>query len=159
VTDLLILLLVSAWPFACDRPAVVDGPPGGPAADTVKMVIGKDTFTLEIADEPREYERGLMERKSMPHDHGMIFVFPIEEPRTFWMKNTLIPLDIIYLDSVGRVLAVKAMVPLDLGAVGSDGPAMYAIEVNQGATAQAGVRRGDAVVIPPEIRARQQRSH
>ena len=160
MTDLLILFALSLWPFACDRPAAVNAPPGAAAAgaDTVTMAIGKETFTLEVADEPHEHERGLMGRESMPADHGMIFVFPQEAPRAFWMKNTLIPLDIIYLDAVGRVLAVKPMAPLDERSVGSDGRAMYAVELNQGAAERAGVRRGDAVPIPPEVRGRQQRA-
>ena len=77
----------------------------------------------------------------MPADHGMIFVFRDESPRAFWMKNTLIPLDILYLDATGRVVSVKQMKPHDLTRVPSDGPAMYAIELNAGRR-RAGGREG-----------------
>lgn len=131
--------------------------PSGTAADTVQMPIGSKTFTLEIADSPEEHQHGLMARDSMPADHGMIFVFPEEEPREFWMKDTLIPLDIIYLDSLGRVVSVKSMAPRDLTPIPSGGPAMYAIELNKGAATDAGVHRGDALAIPAEIGKRQKK--
>jgi uncharacterized membrane protein (UPF0127 family) len=119
---------------------------------TTRMSVGKETFQLEIAYRPEDQETGLMNRKSMPDDHGMIFVFPAERNLTFWMRNTLIPLDIIYVDRGGTVVSVKRMKPLDETGVSSDGPAMYAIELNAGAAARVGVKAGDVLAVPVELR-------
>ena len=119
---------------------------------TTRMSIGKESFELEIAYRPEDQETGLMHRKSMPDDHGMIFVFPAERNLTFWMKNTLIPLDIIYVNHGGTVVSVKPMKPLDQTGVTSDGPVMYAIELNAGAAARVGVKAGDVLTVPAELR-------
>ena len=119
---------------------------------TTRVSIGSQSFNLEIAYRPEDQETGLMNRKSMADDHGMIFVFPAERNLTFWMKNTLIPLDIIYADRGGRVVSVKQMKPLDETGVPSDGPVMYAIELNAGAAARVGVKAGDQLAIPDDLR-------
>jgi uncharacterized protein len=106
---------------------------------TVKMDIGQKTFTLEVADTEATRSYGLMRRDSMPADHGMIFVFNREAPLGFWMKNTRIPLDILYVDATGKVVSVKQMKPHDTNTTPSDGPAQYAIELNEGAADKAGV--------------------
>jgi uncharacterized membrane protein (UPF0127 family) len=93
-----------------------------------------------------------MHRQSLPPDRGMIFVFADEEPRSFWMRNTLIPLDIVYLDKDGKVVSISQMKPLDETGVHSAGPAKYAIEMNEGAAARAGVKVGDVLDIPPAAR-------
>lgn len=121
-------------------------------AGTVRVRVGAETFTLEVADTPKAQHLGLMHRKTMPADRGMLFVFADEDERSFWMKNTYIPLDIIYLDAAGKVVSVKQMKPLDERSVPSDGPAKYAIELNQGAGARAGVKPGMMIEIPPEAR-------
>ena len=159
VTDLIALLViapVAVAAFTCRKSPTP--PPAAPTeGDVVRMPIGGETFTLEIADDGREQQWGLMARASMPADRGMIFVFGDESPRAFWMENTLIPLDILYLDATGRVVSVKQMKPRDRTPVPSDGPAMYAIELNQGAAARAGVKAGDVLTIPAEIKRRQGR--
>jgi uncharacterized membrane protein (UPF0127 family) len=119
---------------------------------TVKMQIGSKMFTLEVADDEETRERGLMRRDSMPPDHGMIFVFDREQVLPFYMKNTRIPLDIIFVDKDGVVVAVKQMKPYDLSITSSDKPALWAIELNQGAAAAAGVKAGDLVTVPPAAR-------
>ena len=63
-------------------------------------------FTVEIADEPGEWRRGLMERPVLAPDAGMLFIFPKAAPRTFWMMNTLIRLDILFIDTNGRILNI-----------------------------------------------------
>ena len=125
-----------------------ESPPAPADAYTVEMKLGTETFHVEIADTPRKQQLGLMHRKSMPADHGMLFVFPDERERNFWMKNTLIPLDIVYADAKGKVVSVKPMQPMDETAVPSDGDAKYAVEINQGAARRAGVKAGDVLVIP-----------
>ena len=116
---------------------------------TVQMQIGSKQFTLEVADTYQARETGLMFRDSMPADHGMIFMFDRPEVQGFWMKNTRIPLDIIYVGSDGVVVSIKPMQPFDLRSTSSDKPAQYAIELNQGAAKACGVKVGDKLTIPP----------
>lgn len=119
---------------------------------TTTMKIGSVSFTLEIANRNEERYRGLMYRNSMPADHGMIFVFPDTAPRSFWMENTRIPLDILYLDDQGVVVSIHQMKPYDLSGVHSGKPAKYAIELNKGAAERAGVKVGDKLDIPEAAR-------
>jgi uncharacterized protein len=143
---LLLAALVSLGVVGCGQKQPRSGLP------TVRMPIGSKTFTLEIANTEETMARGLMHRDSMPADHGMIFVFDNEEPRSFWMRNTRIPLNIIYLDTGGKVVSVKSMKPYDETPVSSDGPARYAIELNMGAATEAGVKKGDVLSIPSEAK-------
>ena len=115
---------------------------------TTNVRIGAEQFTLEVADEDREREVGLMNRRSMPADHGMIFVFPQESRLSFYMKHTLIPLDILYLDADGEIVSIHQMQPLDLTSIPSRAPAKYAIELNLGTAARLGLKPGDRVEIP-----------
>jgi uncharacterized membrane protein (UPF0127 family) len=144
----LLLLTLSIFLYACDRqPASAPSP-----LPTTTMRIGNKTFTLEIANKNEDRFRGLMYRDAMPADHGMIFVFPDVAPRSFWMKNTRIPLDILYLDENGTVVSIHQMQPYVLTGTHSDAPAKYAIELNAGAAAAAGVHASDHLSIPPEAK-------
>jgi uncharacterized membrane protein (UPF0127 family) len=120
---------------------------------TVNMQIGSKPFTLEVANTEETRERGLMRRDSMAADHGMIFVFDHEQVLPFYMKNTRIPLDIVFVDKQGVVVAVKQMRPYDLSITSSVKPALWAIELNAGAAAAAGVKAGDVLDIPAAARA------
>jgi uncharacterized protein len=119
------------------------------ALPTIEVKIGATTLTLEVADEPAEQEKGLMFRESMPTSHGMLFSWPRSEMRAFFMKNTLIPLDIVFLDDAGVVTEVKSMAAMDLRATRSTRPARYAIELNAGQAAALGIRPGMTIPIPP----------
>jgi len=116
------------------------------------MNIGSEQFALEVARSPAEQETGLMKRDSMPKDHGMIFVFPNDEVRKFWMKNTRFALDILFLDAKGKVVSIHQMKAYDLHETSSDLPARYAVELNDGAAAESGVKTGDDVDIPSAAR-------
>lgn len=120
--------------------------------ETVQMRIGDRTFTLEIADTPETQAYGLMNRKSLPPDRGMIFVFPDEKRRSFWMRNTLIPLDILYLNEAGRVMSIAQLKAMDENGVPSAGAAKYAIELNKGMAEEVGVEVGDILDIPAAAR-------
>ncbi len=143
--DLSLSLLIVVASGCAER-----GPNSGLA--TVDMQIGSQTYTLEIANTDATRQRGLMERDSMPADHGMIFVFPEERELGFWMKNTRIPLDIIYLDTGGQIVSVHQMKPYDRTNVPSAGPAKYAIELNLGHVKTTGVKVGDVLKIPASAR-------
>jgi hypothetical protein len=119
------------------------------------MPIGNRAFTLDVADTDTKREIGLMFRDSMPEDHGMIFVFEDEAFRGFWMKNTRIPLDIVYVAADKQVASIHTMKPFDLRKVTSAGPAMYAIELNAGTASKIGLKPGDLLEIPAEVKARE----
>ena len=109
---------------------------------------------VEIADNEAERMKGLMERTELAENAGMLFVFEEEQPRSFWMKNTLIPLSIAYIDAEERIIDTQEMQPLDETVHPSAGPAMYALEVNQGFFEERGVEVGDTVELPPEAQQR-----
>lgn len=104
------------------------------------------TIDIEIADNDYETETGLMYRKSMLDNRGMLFVFDDEEYRFFYMKNTEFPLDIIYLDKDKKIITIaKNTNPLDESSVPSDAPAMYVLEINAGLSDKWNLAVGDSV--------------
>ena len=135
---------------ACERDKSVA--PAATEYGVVRMQVGSQPFVLEIAATDKTRQHGLMHRQSMPQDHGMLFVFADEQPLSFWMKNTLIPLDIVYLDRGGKVVSISQMKPLDETGIPSQFPAKYAIELNQGTAARVGVKVGDVLNVPPAAR-------
>jgi uncharacterized protein len=117
----------------------------------IQMQLGSKSFTLEVAVTEDEQSHGLMYRSSMPATHGMIFVFPDERPISIWMKNTSIPLDLIFLSSAGKIVSIHSLKAFDITPVPSESPAKYGIELNQGAAAAAGIKKGDTLPIPPTL--------
>jgi uncharacterized membrane protein (UPF0127 family) len=117
---------------------------------TIETDEGDIEVRVEIADSPDEQARGLMERTALAEDRGMLFVFPEEEVRSFWMRNTQIPLSIAYMDSEGRIVDIQDMKPLDDEEPHyvSAEPARYALEVNQGFFDERGVEVGDRARLP-----------
>ena len=112
-------------------------------------------FEVEIADDAAERERGLMFRDEMAADHGMIFVHDAEETQSYWMKNTKIPLDILYFDHARKFVSVAHAPPCSLGdncpPFPSEGPALYVLELNAGTAEQLGVKPGDELKLGPGI--------
>lgn len=104
------------------------------------------TLNVELATTPKARERGLMDRTDLPENAGMLFVFPVAEPLTFWMKDTLIPLDILYFDAGGRFVSSAAMTPCPpmtpCPTYPSASAALYALEVRAGSIARWGVAEG-----------------
>ena len=103
---------------------------------------------VEIADTPGEIQTGLMGRSALAEEAGMLFVFDQEQILSFWMKDTLIPLSIAYIDAEGRIVDIQDMQPLDETIHPSAEPARYALEVNQGFFEGRGVAVGDVVELP-----------
>lgn len=107
---------------------------------------GGKEITVEIARTDRERQRGLMFRKSMPEDHGMIFLFEERENHTFWMHNTCIPLDMLFLDDDGTIVGIQENTPtmndstFDVGC-----PSRNVLEVNAGFTRKYGIKAGQRV--------------
>jgi uncharacterized membrane protein (UPF0127 family) len=103
-------------------------------------------FTVEVARTPEQQQHGLMNRQSMPADHGMIFPYEPAQAVAFWMKDTLIPLDIIFIAPGGRILRIEEnVVPLSLEPVGSGDIIEAVLEINGGRAAELGIKAGDTV--------------
>jgi uncharacterized membrane protein (UPF0127 family) len=126
------------------RPAAAAAPATAPG-----VTLHGHRFSVEIADTVAAREHGLMDRTSMPADHGMLFLFPDAEPRTFWMKDTLIPLDILFFDNAHRLVTIRADVPPckadPCPTYASGKPARYVLELNAGTAARIDARKGDVL--------------
>jgi uncharacterized protein len=116
--------------------------------DTTTMTLKGKVFTMEVAQNDAQTARGLMYRDSLPPDHGMLFVMPRADIWSFWMKNTRIPLDIIFVDRTGKVVLIDNRTPMDETGHGPDTPVQYVIELNLGLAQKIGLRKGDTVEIP-----------
>ena len=104
------------------------------------------TFDIEIADNDYETQTGLMHRKSMLGNNAMLFIFPDMRSRSFYMKNTYIPLDIIYLDSDNTIVSIQENAkPLDETSLPSNAPALYVLEINGGLSQQWSITAGDRI--------------
>lgn len=145
----LLLSLCLLFQAGCKQAA-----PPAPASNlpTVGMTIGSKAYTLEIAAKTADRNRGLMYRDSMPADHGMIFAFAQPDEQSFWMKNTRIPLDILFLDPAGKIVSIQTMEPYVERGTKSKGPAQFAVELNGGEAKTTGVKEGDVVRIPEEVK-------
>jgi len=117
--------------------------------ETVEIVTGRGRarFQVEIAATRAEQQRGLMFRKALAPDRGMLFTYKRPQPAAYWMKNTLIPLDIIYIQPDGRILSiVRNARPHDETPLPSGGLVLGVLEVAGGRAAQLGVLPGDRVL-------------
>jgi len=101
---------------------------------------------IEIADNDAERQMGLMNRSFMNNSQAMLFIFDMEEPQAFWMKNTIIPLDIIYVNSNKEIVSIAANTePYSEKSLPSTGPAIYVVEVNGGFCDQYGIAAGTKI--------------
>jgi uncharacterized membrane protein (UPF0127 family) len=139
-----LVLFVSLW-FA--SAAAFD--PGAPAATevvTIESANGRHVFNAEVVKEAKARDRGLMFRQSLPDDGGMLFDYDPPQEISFWMKNTYISLDIIFIDARGTILnIVPNTIPLSLAPLPSAGPARGILEVKAGTCARLGIKAGDHV--------------
>ena len=113
------------------------------------VVLKGERFTVELADTVDKQSLGLMFREEMADDHGMLFTFPVEAMRSFWMKNTRIPLDIFYFDADLQLVSVsenaRPCKTQRCPTYPSKGPAKYVLELNAGKAAELGVEPGDPI--------------
>ncbi|MCY4334080.1 MAG: DUF192 domain-containing protein [Litoreibacter sp.] len=111
---------------------------------------GKARFKVEIADDAAERAQGLMHRESMPRMSGMLFIYEAPQPLAFWMRNTLIPLDMIFLDETGTVAHIhENAVPLDETPIsGGPGPLLSVLEINGGMASRLGISIGSQLRHP-----------
>ncbi len=133
---LLLLVTLSTAIAACaDEPRVALNAPDGSSRAIVKV---------EVVNTPSTRELGLMYRKHLDEDAGMIFVFPTAEHQSFWMKNTIIPLDMIFADERGKILGiVEKAEPFSERPLGVDGESLYVLEVNGGFSQRHHLKAGD----------------
>jgi len=112
---------------------------------TIHSASGDHRFTVDIARTPAQQEHGLMFVRSLPPNRGMIFPYDPPQQVAFWMKNTLIPLDIIFIDARGRIIRIADAKPLDETPLPSGEPAAAVLEIRGGRSAELGVKAGDKV--------------
>ncbi len=120
--------------------------------------LAAQRFTVEVADDDAERARGLMFRDELPQGHGMVFIHDREEPQAYWMKNTRIPLDILYFDNDRRLVSQQRDVPPCSAGdrcppYPSEAPARYVLELNAGEAAKMSLKNGAELRLDPEIAA------
>lgn len=122
--------------------------------ESPRVCIGKNCFLVEIADSPSEWEKGLMGRNFLDAQKGMLFIFDNEDKYDFWMKNTLIPLDILWADVDGKIISINRNAkpcekdPCEL--YKPSAKAKYVLEINAGLTQKYGIKTGNTMNISKE---------
>lgn len=104
------------------------------------------SIDIEVAQDELEIQRGLMYRRSMEPDQGMLFMMPVEEPQAFWMLNTYLSLDIVFVNSNMEIVKIQSNTePRSLKSIPSQRPALYVVEVLAGFCAENGIEEGDRI--------------
>jgi uncharacterized membrane protein (UPF0127 family) len=145
-----VVAMLVAWPLSvawAEQAMILPVDPAPLVVDTGKEQV---SFKVEIADDGSERSRGLMFRTEMPADHGMLFVFQMQQPLAFWMKNTALPLDLVFIDSKGQIKAVLPGTPFSEAPIspGPGVPVQYVLELNHGTAARLGIDPGDMIRHP-----------
>jgi uncharacterized membrane protein (UPF0127 family) len=112
---------------------------------TIHSANGEHRFTVEVAATPGQQQRGLMFRRSLAPDRGMLFPYAPPQEVGFWMRNTLIPLDIIFIRADGTIARIATSKPLDESLVPSGEPITMVLEIAGGRAGELGIREGDRV--------------
>jgi uncharacterized membrane protein (UPF0127 family) len=138
-------LILSAAPAAAQEPMIL-------ATDPAPLVAitdgGEKSFAIEIADDTAERSRGLMFRQTMGDAHGMLFVFEQSRPVGFWMKNTPMPLDLLFVGADGKVKAILPGEPFSEAPISPGEPVRFVLEVKRGIAAKNGIEDGDRLRHP-----------
>jgi hypothetical protein len=138
IVTALVGLLISSPALALDRNTV-----------EIASKTGVHVFSVEIADTEPEREKGLMYRKSLPDGHGMLFDFHQDQQVGFWMKNTYIPLDMIFIRADGRIASIAWNAePMSEKVIYSASPVRAVLEVKAGTVSRLGIAPGDQVANP-----------
>ncbi|MBL8576160.1 MAG: DUF192 domain-containing protein [Mesorhizobium sp.] len=122
--------------------------PVDPVPLVFETASGEKSFTIEIADDNNERARGLMFRETMDDDRGMLFVFQETRPLSFWMKNTPMPLDLIFVGQDGRVIDILPGESFSEAPIGPADPARFVLELKRGTAEKSGIADGDFVRHP-----------
>ncbi len=155
-----LALLLTAACLACSPQGAAEPAPAAAATTPVRHPVSgltvipltvtsgtkRHAFKVEVADTAQAQERGLMFRTELGPNEGMVFPYAAPQMLSFWMKNTPLPLDIIFVGSDGRIINVAAMTtPYSLDSVPSVGPAVAVLEIPGGRAAELGIATGDRV--------------
>jgi uncharacterized membrane protein (UPF0127 family) len=147
-----VLVLVTAFAFFQAQRGFADGRamilPVDPAPLVVVTDAAEQSFAIEIADDAAERSAGLMFREEMADDHGMLFVFQQSRDVAFWMKNTPMALDLLFVGEDGRVRAIMHGEPQSEALIDPGEPARYVLELKAGAAARQGIKIGDLLKHP-----------
>lgn len=127
------------------RPMIL---PVHPEPLVAEAVMGEQRFTIEIADEEAERSAGLMFRTEMNDDHGMLFVFERARRVAFWMKNTPMPLDLVFIGDDGRVAAILPGEPFSTAPISPNADVRFVLELKAGTAQNAGISTGDRLRHP-----------
>ncbi len=133
----LLAILIFAF---CGASALADQ-----ALPELVLEIKGHKLTAEVAASDPARATGLMHRRMLPENRGMLFVFPYSAPQSFWMMNTYLPLSIAFIDENGAIVNIADMKPLTTDSHSSTRPARYALEMNQGWFAKRGIKPGARV--------------
>lgn len=137
--------------FALVALVVAAGPVRAAGLQTLEIAskTGVHAFSVEIADNDADRAKGLMYRKELPEGRGMLFDFHSDQEVSFWMQNTYIPLDMIFIRGDGRILRIAENTePLSTRIIGSNGPVRGVLEVIGGTARKLGIAPGDRVAFP-----------
>jgi uncharacterized protein len=150
---LAFLGLCASLVFLCGSPAALAGDAPSPQGNLERLLIvtasGTHEFSVEVVRSGPQRERGLMFRRFLPQEHGMLFGFATERPVMMWMKNTYLPLDMIFIGRAGKVVGLAENTePLSEKIIPSGAPAYAVLEVTAGTAARIGLRIGDSVRHP-----------
>lgn len=134
------------------RPSSADGEPMILPVDPTPLVVvtknGEKSFAIEIARSEPEREAGLMYRRQMADDHGMLFVFALEHEVNFWMKNTPMPLDLVFVGQDGRIRSIKKGESESEAIISPGAPVQFVLELKAGTAARDGIAEGDLLRHP-----------
>lgn len=148
---LALLIAVLIVPTACAEDPRQELPKAPYTEPLIIQTQGGDTYTfyVDVADTPPKIIRGLMNRESMPEMAGMLFSFALEKQRNFWMRNTLIPLDMLFIKADGTIHHIhENAIPHDETSISSQGPVLNVVEINGGMSRKLGIEKGDVVHHP-----------
>ena len=144
-----LLLLVSVLGGGFSSPLFAELQKFPTSELTIVSANGPHRFNVEVAETPAQMEQGLMFRTSLAPDAGMLFIYPQPTVATMWMKNTLIPLDMLFVDIRGRIVNIRQRaVPQSLDVISAAAPVRAVIELNGGTAARLGIEPGDKVLHP-----------
>lgn len=148
----LAALLLLPLSLALSAPALAQsGPQTGLNRDILVVETAggqRHRFNVDLALTPQQQATGLMWVESMPDDKGMLFLNDAERPLSFWMMNTLIPLDLLFINAQGYILNIRHGKPKDPTPLPSVGPALAVLELNGGLAARLGIKPGDRLLHP-----------
>ncbi len=133
--------------------AILISLPLAACSDESRLVVhsksGENPFTVEVVDTPETRAQGLMYRQELADDAGMLFDFREERPVSFWMRNTYIPLDMLFIEADGTILNIHVNArPHDTTSIPSDGPVRFVLEIPGGQSEELGISAGDTVEHP-----------